>query len=89
MSENKALSDLINFVAKSPLVSRNEIERRSALNSITQNLTPQPIHKKVTKLMDAVIVLSARTKRIDLPKVKIDIDVFTPSSERAVKILMN
>ncbi len=89
MNENKALSDLINFVAKSPLASRNEIERRSALNSITQNLTPQPIHKKVTKLMDAVIVLSARAKRIGLPKAKIDLDVFTPNSKRAVKIIMN
>ncbi len=87
-SKTKALSNLANFVAKSPLASNNEFERRSALNSITQNLTPQPIRQKVTKLLDAVMVLSARTRRLSQPKVDIDLDVFTPSSKRAVRIIM-
>ncbi len=88
MSENKALSELVNFIAKSPLASENDIERRSALSSISKNISPIPIQKKVTKLFDAIIILSARSKRIMMPKVQIDIDVFTPNSKRAVKILM-
>ena len=88
MSENKALSELVNFIAKSPLASENDIERRSALNSLSDNLSPKPIHKKVSKLFETIIVLSARSKRIMLPQVKTEIDVFTPNSKRAVKILM-
>jgi hypothetical protein len=90
MSDTKALSNLANFVAKSPLASENQFERKTALNSIVKNLTPaQPIHKKVTNLMDTVLVLSARTRRLGQPKVNIDLDVFTPDNHRAVRIMLD
>jgi len=87
-NNNSALSDLAKFVAKSPLASNNDMQRRAAINSLAQNLSPKPIHKKVSNLLDAVLVLSARTRRINQPKVYVDIDVFSPNSKRAAQVLM-
>lgn len=88
MSNKSSLSELAAFVAKSPLASENEATRQAAMRGLSQNLLAQPVHKKVTDLLGTVLALSARTRRMVQPPVEIDIDVFSPQSHRAVKLMM-
>jgi hypothetical protein len=40
----------------------------------------------VADLLGAVLALSARTRRMVMPKVEVDLDVFAPGGRRAVRI---
>jgi hypothetical protein len=39
-------------------------------------------------LLGVVLALSARTRRLVLPKVGIDLDVFAPGGRRAVRLIL-
>lgn len=80
------LTELANFVAKSALASPNVEERRAAINGMRENLMPRPAEQKVTDLLGIVLALSARTRRLMQPPVEIDLDVFSPDSNRAVRL---
>jgi hypothetical protein len=42
----------------------------------------------VSDLLSVVLTLSARTRRMIMPPVEVDIDVFAPGGQRAVRILL-
>lgn len=89
MSDKSALTELAEFVAKSPLASEDFAVRHAAVNSIKQSIAPQPIRQKVTDLLGTVMALSARTRRMVQPRTEIDLDVFAPGSNRAVVMTLN
>ena len=88
MSDKSALTELAEFVAKSPLASEDLAIRRAAVNSLKESINPQPVHKKVTDLLGTVMALSARTRRMVQPRTAIDLDVFSPGNGRAVTLMM-
>lgn len=42
--------------------------------------------KRVTDLVGTVMALSARTRRVVRPRVSVELDVFTPSGKRAMRV---
>jgi|GEM_PF-419314 len=87
MSETSPLSELASFVGQSRLASHDAAERRLAVNTIARGLAaPRPARKRVSELLGAVLALSARTRRMVLPRVEVDLDVFTPDGRRAVRM---
>lgn len=84
MSDRSALTDLAAFTAKSPLASEDAAIRRAAVNSLKESFTYRPMHRRVTDLLGAVLVLSARTRRVVQPRTHVEIDVFSPANGRAV-----
>lgn len=88
MSDVNSLSELANFIAKSPLASRDMAVRNKAVNAIRSNLLPQPPARKVVDLLGTVMALSARTRRVVQPKTEIELDVFSPDSRRAVVLTL-
>lgn len=89
MSEVSTLTELANFIAKSPLASQDMAVRNKAVNSIRDNLMPKSSGRKVVDLLGTVMALSARTRRMVQPKAGIELDVFAPSSRRAVVISLD
>jgi hypothetical protein len=49
----------------------------------------QPKRRSVSDLLGVVLTLSARTRRMMLPQVTIDLDVFSPSGSRAVRMVIS
>lgn len=86
MSNTDPLSELKGFCANSPLASDDQAKRANALRDLARSLHPQPVRRRVTDLLSVVMALSARTRRMVLPRVAIDMDVFSPGGKRAVRI---
>ena len=84
MSDTSSLSELARFIGQSDLSAADAGLRRRTVNAITANL--MPARRSVSDLLGAVLALSARTRRMVLPKVEIDLDVFAPQGGRAVQI---
>ena len=87
MSEVNSLSELANFIAKSPLASEDVNARQRAVNAIRGNLMPQP-RRKVTDLLGTVLALSSRTRRMVQPHAEVELDVFGPGNHRAVLLTL-
>jgi hypothetical protein len=88
MSETSSLTELANFVAGSRLAAEDAGAQRRAVNAVVTRLSP-PIRKRgVGELLGAVLALSARTRRMMLPRVAIDLDVFGPAGARAVRVIL-
>ena len=85
MSENTALTELANFVGRSPLASEDMAVRNRALAGITQRMLPRK--RGVGDLLGVVLALSARTRRMVQDPVTIDLDVFAPGGARAVDLI--
>ena len=85
MSENTALTELANFVGRSPLASEDMAVRNRALAGITQRMLPKK--RGVGDLLGIVLALSARTRRMVQEPVRIDLDVFAPGGSRAVELM--
>jgi hypothetical protein len=86
MSDRSSLTELAQFVGKSALASEDPLVRHRALASLTKNLQPRPARRGVADLLGALLALSARTRRMVMPKVEVDLDVFAPGGRRAVRI---
>ena len=86
MTDITPLTELANFIGKSSLSSQDQVEHRTAVNALADNLSPRPVRQKVTDLLGIVLTLSARTRRVVQPRVAIDLDVFSPSDNRAVRL---
>jgi hypothetical protein len=84
MSENTALTELANFVGRSPLTTAD----LSARNRVLAGMSGRLLGKKrsVGDLLGVVLVLSARARRMAQPEVGIDIDVFAPGGKRALRL---
>jgi hypothetical protein len=88
MSETSSLSELARFVGQSTLAADSFADRRQAVTALAQRLDPSLKRRNVGELLSVVLALSARTRRMVLPHVEIDLDVFGPTGLRAVKVTM-
>ncbi len=88
MSETSSLTELARFVGQSRLVGENAATSRRAVNDIVAHLGNRPARQRVSDLLAVVLTLSARTRRMIMPKVEIDLDVFAPGGERAAWIML-
>ncbi|WP_240229278.1 hypothetical protein [Devosia lacusdianchii] len=84
MSERTALTELANFVGRSPLSSADMAARNRVLSGMTQRMLPRK--RSVGDLLGVVLALSARTRRMVQEPVSIDIDVFAPGGARALRM---
>jgi hypothetical protein len=84
MSDVSSLTELARFVGRSGLITEsiavNDIAGRAALQ--------QPGRQRVSDLLAVVLTLSARTRRMILPRVDVELDVFAPGGHRAVRIAL-
>ena len=88
MSETSKISELANFVGRSDLSAENPVARRRAITALAGGLRPKLQRRGVADLLGVVLVLSARTRRLALPSVDIDLDVFSPEGGRAVRLML-
>ncbi len=88
MSETSSLSELAQFAGRSKLTEQDINTRRRAIDAIAAGLKPRLQRHGVADLLGVVLVLSARTRRMVLPRAEIDIDVFSPSGGRAVRLTL-
>jgi hypothetical protein len=88
MSETSSLTELARFVGRSRASGGEAPARQRVVNARGAGVTPSPKRHSVADLLGVVLVLSARTRRMVLPPVEIDIDVFTPEGNRAVRMMM-
>lgn len=86
MSDVSSLTELARFVGRSGLEMESANARGVAVNPGNLKTAPRPGKPKVADLLGVVLSLSARTRRMVLPKVEIDLDVFSPGGHRAVRM---
>lgn len=87
MSEFSSLGELARFLGQSS-VSASAAQSRKAVNDIAGRIGPRPARQKVSDLLAVVLTLSARTRRMVMPRVEVELDVFAPGGERAVRMLL-
>jgi hypothetical protein len=87
MSDTSSLSQLAKFVGQSALASDDPAERQRVIGAMAAALQPRA-KRSVSDLLGVVMVLSARTRRMVLPHVGVDVDVFSPDGLRAVRMTM-
>ncbi len=83
MSDVSSLTELARFVGQSGLIAE-----KSAVNDIAGVRAPLPGKQRVSDLLAVVLTLSARTRRMILPRAEVELDVFGPSGQRAVRIAL-
>ncbi|MEO8882741.1 MAG: hypothetical protein ABI377_04880 [Devosia sp.] len=88
MSETSSLSELAQFTGRSKLTEQDVAIRRRTIEAMAVGLKPRLQRHGVADLLGVVLVLSARTRRMVLPRADIDIDVFSPSGQRAVRLTL-
>jgi hypothetical protein len=89
MSDTSSLSDLARFIGQSGVIASDAGANRRAVNDIITHLSNRkPQKQRVSDLLGVVLTLSARTRRMIMPKVEIDLDVFAPGGIRAVRIML-
>ena len=88
MSETSKVQELAAFTGRSKLTSEDPVTRRRAVNALAAGLKPKLQRRGVADLLGVVLVLSARTRRLALPSVDIDLDVFTPEGRRAIRMTL-
>lgn len=85
MSDTSSLTELARFAGRSPLADRRPERRRAAVLAYA-GLDGRPRGRRIADLLGTVMTLSARTRRMVAPRVEIDLDVFAPGGERAVRL---
>ena len=86
MSDMSSLSELAHFVGQSRLTSEDPAVHGRTANAIASRLMPLPASRSVSDMLGAVLALSARTRRMVMPRVVVELDVFAPGGGRAVQI---
>jgi hypothetical protein len=86
MSDVSSLTELARFVGSSGLELESANARGAVVNGMTRTGGKRQGRQRVSELLSVVLTLSARTRRVVMPKVEIDLDVFTPTGGRAVLI---
>jgi hypothetical protein len=84
MSDTSSLTELARFIGQSQLAASNSDSRQRAVNDIVNHLSHRVARPRVSDLLSVVLTLSARTRRMVMPKVEIELDVFSPGGHRAV-----
>jgi hypothetical protein len=82
MSDMTSLTQLANYMGQAAGPS----EERSGSSS--GNLMRKAQRRSIVELLGVVLTLSARTRRMVMPQVLIDLDVFAPNGARAVRVVM-
>ncbi|MGJ8529743.1 hypothetical protein [Maritalea sp.] len=80
------LKELANFEPKSELASKDESVRKSALLRIAKNVAERSQGKTVAEMLNSVMALSSRTRRVLQDRTHIELDVFNANGSRAVLI---
>jgi hypothetical protein len=89
MSETNGLSDLASFDSRSPLACDDDAVQSGALRALIRGIDGhKPVRRRVSDMLSTVLALSARTRRMVLPPVAIDLDVFGPNGQRALRLYM-
>ena len=88
MSDTSSLSELARFVGQSALASEDAVVRRQAVNAMVTRFNPGLKRRGVGDLLGVVMALSARTRRMLMPHVEIELDVFAPAGGRAVTVTL-
>ncbi len=88
MSEMTSLTELARFLGQSSLTSEDAGASRRAVNDIVSRIYRPPVRQKVSDLLAVVLTLSARTRRMLLPAVEVELDVFGPGGQRAVRLAL-
>ncbi len=88
MSETSSLSELARFIGQSGVIASDAGANRRAVNDIISHLSLRPAKPRVSELLGVVLTLSARTRRMIMPRVDVDLDVFMPGGQRAVRIML-
>jgi len=86
MSDTSRLPELARFVGQSQLADATA--NRQAVNDIVDHLSRRPAKQRVSDLLSVVLTLSSRTRRMIMPTVEVDLDVFAPGGQRAVRIML-
>ncbi|HWA17943.1 MAG TPA: hypothetical protein VG757_03015 [Devosia sp.] len=86
MSDVSSLTELARFVGSSGLDMESANARGIAVNGSVLPRGKRQGRQRVSELLSVVLTLSARTRRMVMPKVEIELDVFTPAGGRAVLI---
>ncbi len=86
MSDTSSLTELARFVGQSQLA--DAAASRKAVNDIVSHMMRPPGPQRVSDLLAVVLALSARTRRMILPPASVDLDVFGPGGQRAVRIML-
>jgi hypothetical protein len=86
---SSSLSELARFIGQSGVIASDVGANRRAVNDIINHLSQRkPAKPKVSELLGVVLTLSARTRRMVMPKVEVEIDVFAPGGTRALRIML-
>jgi len=88
MSELSNLAELAQYAGKSRLSSADNRARRRALAGLTARLDTNPQRRGVGDLLGVVLALSARTRRMVMPRANVEIDVFAPGGKRALRLVI-
>jgi hypothetical protein len=88
MSDTSSLTELARFVGQSALASEDAVVRRQAVNAMVTRFSPGLRRRGVGDLLGVVMALSARTRRMLMPHVEIELDVFDPTGGRAVRVTL-
>jgi hypothetical protein len=86
MSDTSSLSELARFIGGSKSATAEPDLARRRVNAPEPARRPRHDRRTVGDLLGVVLALSARTRRLVLPKVSVDIDVFSPDGRRAVRL---
>jgi len=88
MSDTSSLTELARFVGagRSEKARLSASQRLAAASGDTAEVRAE--RRGVSELLGVVLALSARTRRIIMPKVGIDLDVFSPGGHRAVRMIL-
>jgi hypothetical protein len=89
MSETStSLTELARIASPSRLSAEDAASRRRTLDAIAAGLKPTLQRRGVGDLLGVVLTLSARSRRMVLPMVDIDVDVFSPEGHRALRMIL-
>jgi hypothetical protein len=88
MSDTSSLTELARFIGQSGLIAEDRAANRRTVNDIVGQYARKPKQQRVSDLLAVVLTLSARTRRVVMPRVEIDLDVFGPGGHRAVRIAL-
>jgi len=78
------LKALASFKPKSELASQDAAIRKSALLRIAKNVAERSQGKTVAEMLNSVLAISTRTRRVLQDPVQVDLDVFNADGSRAV-----
>ena len=88
MSETSSLSELARFVGQSGVIASDAAGNRRAVNDMLTHLGQRPHKQRVSDLLGVVLTLSARTRRMIMPRAEVELDVFSPGGQRAVRLML-